>query len=106
MTPILENALSAFCFAIWAHCCATNKAIGEMAQRSRGEAERARTSLNRVWYTAFGEVDKTVTKTLGGGPILRAEDVVSSYAEPVAPCKLALTDSWDREGKDIIQHCL
>ena len=63
--------------------------------------------INRLWYMAFGEVlDKTVTETPGKGPILHAEDAVSSYIEPIAPCELALTDSWDRVGEDIIQHCL
>ena len=106
MTPTLENALFAFCSIVWARCYATDKLIGEIVRRGRGNAKRAWASLNRLWYAALGEVDKTITVTPGGGPILRVKDVVSSSAEPVAICKLAFTDSWDlaSEGEDIFQQ--
>ena len=69
-----------------------------------GEAECARTSLNRSWSMTLGAAERNCTVTSGGEPILHVEDALSSYALSAATGELTVTDctDWFSDGEDML----
>ena len=93
-----------------------DSSVGVMVLRSRGDAERAWTSLRRLEYVEFGAARTTCVGEPGGafahtdctvipsgGPVPRVEDALSSIVPPAATGKLTDTDCSDRRslGEDM-----
>ena len=87
-----EIAVSAFCSAVRARCCATDKLLGEIVLCNRGEADHVRTVHRPRSNAAFGGILTCCTLTPGGTPNLRVEDAVSSTVLSAACGELTTTD--------------